>query len=97
MQGTWIPGAGPLSKAKPQVTLCFALTVGVLLTTLGFPRGSDGKESAFSTRDPDSIPELGRCSGEGNGYPLQYSSLENFMDRSLASSMGSHSRTRLSD
>ena len=44
---------------------------------LGFPGGSDGKESACSVRDPDSIPGSGRSSGEGNGYPLQYSCLDN--------------------
>ena len=37
----------------------------------GFPGGSAGKESAFSARDPDSIPGLGRSPGEGIGYPLQ--------------------------
>ena len=40
-----------------------------------------GKESACSTRDLGSIPALGRSLGEGNGYPLQYSCLENSMDR----------------
>ena len=40
-----------------------------------------GKESACSAGDPGSIPGLGRSSGEGNGYPLQYSCLENSMDR----------------
>ena len=43
--------------------------------------GSDGKESACSARDPGSIPGLGRSPGEGNGYPFQYSGLENSMDR----------------
>ena len=47
---------------------------------LGFPGGSDGKESAYSVGDLDSIPELGRSPGEGNAYPLQYSGLENSMD-----------------
>ena len=47
----------------------------------GFPGGSDGKESACSARDPDSIPGSGRSPGEGNGNPLQYSYLENSMDR----------------
>ena len=46
----------------------------------GFPGGSDGKESACN-EDLGSIPGLGRSPGEGNGYPLQYSCLENFMDR----------------
>ena len=47
----------------------------------GFPGGSDGKESACYARDPDLIPGSGRSPGEGNGYPLQYSCLENSMDR----------------
>ena len=46
---------------------------------LGFPGGSAGKESACSVGDLGLIPGLGRSPGEGNGYPLQYSDLENFM------------------
>ena len=48
---------------------------------MGFPGGSDGKESACNVRDWGSIPGLGIYPVEGNGYPLQYSCLENFMDR----------------
>ena len=47
----------------------------------GFPVGSDGKKSACNAGDLGSIPGLGRLLGEGNGYPLQYSCLENSMDR----------------
>jgi len=47
---------------------------------LGFPGGSAGKESACNVRDLGSIPRLGRSPGEGKGYPLQYSGLENSMD-----------------
>ena len=47
---------------------------------MGFPGGSDGKESACSAEDLDLIPGLGRSPGEGNGNPLQYSCLENPMD-----------------
>ena len=43
--------------------------------------GSDGKESACNAGDPGSIPGSGRSPGEGNGNPLQYSCLENSMDR----------------
>ena len=43
--------------------------------------GSDGKASAWNVGDQGSIPRLGRSPGEGNGNPLQYSCLENFMDR----------------
>ena len=47
---------------------------------LGFPGGSAVKESACSVGDLRSIPGLGRSPGEGNGYPLQYSGLENSVD-----------------
>ena len=47
---------------------------------LGFPGSSDGKESTCNVGDLGLIPELGRYPGEGNGYPLQYSGLENSMD-----------------
>ena len=47
----------------------------------GFPGGSDGKESACNVGAPGSIPDLGRSPGGGSGYPLQYSCLENSMDR----------------
>ena len=46
----------------------------------GFPCGSAGKESACNAGDLGSIPGLGRSPGEGKGYPLQYSGLENSMD-----------------
>ena len=45
-----------------------------------FPRGADGKASAYHEGDPDSTPGLGRSPGEGNGNPLQYSCLESPMD-----------------
>ena len=47
----------------------------------GFPCGSDGKESACDVGDQGSIPGSGRYPGEGHGNPLQYSCLENLMDR----------------
>ena len=47
----------------------------------GFPGSSDGKESACNEGNPGSVPGSGRSLGEGNGNPLQYSSLENAMDR----------------
>ena len=49
----------------------------------GFPGSPDGKESACNAGDPGSIPGSGRSSGEGNGYPLQCSCLENSMDRGI--------------
>ena len=48
---------------------------------LGFPCGSDGKDSACNVGDLGSIPGSGRFPGRGHGNPLQYSCLENPMDR----------------
>ena len=48
---------------------------------MGFPGGSDGKESACNVGDLALIPGSGRSPGEGTGYPLQYSSLENSIDK----------------
>ena len=48
---------------------------------MGFPGGSDCKESACKTGDLVLIPGSGRFPGEGNGNPLQYSGLENSVDR----------------
>ena len=45
------------------------------------PGGSDGKASGYNAGNPGSIPGSGRSPGEGNGNPLQYSCLENPMDR----------------
>ena len=47
---------------------------------LGFPGGSAGKDSACNAGDLGLIPVLGRSPGEGKGYPLQYSGLENSID-----------------
>ena len=47
---------------------------------MGFPFDSSGKESACNTGDLSLISRLERSPGEGNGYPLQYSGLENSMD-----------------
>ena len=61
---------------------------------------SDGKESAFNVEDLGSIPVLGRPPGEGNSYPLQYSGLENSMDRGNWQAIVhgvTKSQTRLSD
>ena len=76
-------------------------TVYTALTLyLGFPGGSDSKESVCNAGDTDLIPGLGRSPGVGNGNPLQYSCLENSMDREAwrATVHGvAKSRTRLSD
>ena len=62
---------------------------------MGFPDSSVGKESACNAGAPGSIPGSGRPPGEGNGYPLQYSGLENSMG-CIAHGV-TKSRTRLSD
>ena len=53
----------------------------LLYMSLDFPSSSNGKESACSVGDLGSIPGLERTPGEGHGNPLQYSCLDNSMDR----------------
>ena len=70
---------------------------GLELVFLG---GSDGKEPACNAGDLGSIPGLGRSPGEVNGYPLQYSCMENSMDRGALQAPVhgvKKSQTRLSD
>ena len=55
----------------------YSLSTTPLAIRLDCPGGSDGKESACNAGNPSLIPRLGRSPGEGNGYPLQYSCLEN--------------------
>ena len=68
---------------SPKVTqnseLGFEFILSGSVDCQGFPGGSAGKESACDAGDLDSIPGFGRSSGEGNGYPLQYSGLQNSM------------------
>ena len=68
-------------------------------SSLGFPGGADSRESTCNARDLGSIPGSGGFLGEGNGSPLQYSCLENLMDRGAwqASTRGCKNQTRLSD
>ena len=72
-------------------------TVGGKQATLAldFPSGSEGKESACNARDADLIPGSGRSPGGGHGYPLQYSCLENPMDRGAWWAIVSQSWTQL--
>ena len=72
------------------------LVVGSIYAhVLGFPCGSAGKESACNAGDLGLNPGLGRSPGEGKGYPLRYSGLENSMDCIIHGV--AKSRTRLSD
>ena len=68
---------------EPHTRVCVCVCVCVSTQTYiytSFPGGSEGKESARSAGDLDSIPGSGRQPGEGKGNPLQYSCLENPMD-----------------
>ena len=78
MQETWIRSLGwedPLEKGKVTHSSILAWIIPWTI------RGSEGKEPTCNTGDPGSIPGSGGSSGEGNGNPLQYSCLENSMDR----------------
>ena len=81
-----IPGLEGFPLEKGQATHC---------SILGFPGGSAGKEFACNVGDLGSIPGLGRCPGDGNSYPLQYSGLENSTDH--IDHRVAKSRTRLSE
>ena len=72
-RGAWWPTVHGVSKSRTQLSNFHFLE--------GFPGGSDGKESAFNAGDLDLIPGSGRSLWKGNSNPLQYSSLENSMDR----------------
>ena len=64
-------------------------TYTLLIELWGLPC-SDSKKSAHNVGDPGSIPGSGRPPGEGNGYPLQYSCLENSMTLSMGSQTVRH-------
>ena len=80
--------SGPLSNTAKKL-LCLgraAFPLRFYITgssQADFPGCRDGKASAYNAGDPGSILGLGRSSGEGNGNPLQYSCLENPMDREV--------------
>ena len=83
-QGLGGPSSCLLNTSSHPCFLLFPLALLLGKTPLfaqGFPGGSDGKENAYSAGDPCLIPGSGRSPGEGNGYPIQFSGLENFMDR----------------
>ena len=79
-QGSWV---GPQEKPWKYTwwAEAWAWNAHTTPTGRGFPGGSDGKASACNSEDPGSIPGSGRSPGEGNGNLLQYSFLENSMDR----------------
>ena len=83
--------AGSLTSAPPG-KLKFKYNLSQLQK--GFPHSSVGKESAYNAGDPGSIPGSGRSPGEGLGYPLQYSGLENSMDYTVHGVAKSRTRLR---
>ena len=86
--GSWPLACGPPPSGNHLLKFPFGSflsppsdhSVNVGLTLPGFPRGSAGKESSCSAGDLGSIPGLGRSTGEGKGYPLHNSGLDNSMD-----------------
>ena len=85
-------------KASSSSFSLMLLSLSSNASVWGFPGGSKGKESACNEGDLGSVPGLGRSPGEGNDYLLQYSCLENPMDRGAlqAIDLVTKSQTRLS-
>ena len=75
------PSDLPISHRQKIHSFYSSSIYGAFTMSYGFPGGLDGKEFACNAGDPDSIPGLGSSPGEGNGNTLQYSCLENSMDR----------------
>ena len=63
------------------IYVCVCMCIHYICVYLGFPGGSVDKESACNVGHLGLISGLGRSTGKGNGYPLQYSGLKNSMDR----------------
>ena len=84
---------GNVNSLRPGIVFYYSFYTSIL----GFLGGSDGEEFTCKAGDPGLIPGLGRSPGEGNGYPLQYSYLENPMDRGAGGlqSMGLLSQTQM--
>ena len=87
-----MPSSKGSSPPRDQTHISYVSCIG---KQEGFPGGSAGKESACNTGDLGSIPGLGRSPGEGKGYPLHCSGLENSMDCIVLGV--TKSQTRLSD
>ena len=74
-------GSYPLSWVITKVNSSGKFFLSTGSVKKGFPGGSDSKEFSCNAAYPGLIPGLGRSRAEGNGYPLQYSWLENSMER----------------
>ena len=99
-EGAWLDPAGFLSKLESGLMLLLALGGGRGLALSPYQHGAVAKNPPTNAGDLGSIPGLGRSFGGGHGNPLQYSCLENPMDRGTwrATVHGvAKSQTRLSD
>ena len=76
-----VPGGRWTKEGRTRSWIVEILLIWEHSLMMGFPGGSDGKESACNAGDPGWISGSGSSPGEGNGYPPQYSCLENSMDR----------------
>ena len=77
----YIPQFWEITGKHQQLNLKWLKKTKLFALHFYFPGGSDGKASAYNVGDWGSITGLGRSPGEGNGNPLQYSCLENPIDR----------------
>ena len=83
-KGQWCKVTCPKSYCRLAEESEFEAKFGLLINyKLSFPGGSHGKESACNAGDLGSIPGLGKSPGEGSGYPLLHSCLENSTDREV--------------
>ena len=73
-------GTSPCDILSPNPTLIMRSLTNPNWRTICFPGSSAGKEPTCNSGDLGWIPGLGRSPGEGKGYPVQYSGLENFID-----------------
>ena len=78
------------SKSFTVLALAFRSLIRFRLICTWCPGGSDGKAYAYNVEDQGSILGLGRSPGEGKGYPLQFSGLENSMDQPMGSQRVGH-------
>ena len=76
----WVVSNSSIPAIELNIYMLCHVIVLYLLPGWGFPGGSAGKESACNVGDLGWVPGLGRSPGERNGYPLQYSGLENSMN-----------------
>ena len=79
-KGTWRATVHGVAESDTTKHLTLITLISLSTIPRGFPDISIGKESACNEGDPGSVPGLGRSPGEGKGYPLQYSGLENSTD-----------------